>query len=131
MKKISVRGEVQHKLIIYAMAVKSREGFGCMRLCRSQRPTKTDRAFRAIKKKTLKKTSGALQAMLENVLALFGAVFVRYFHRILCISSRGIRAHVSSFNTEAHDDLNAKRVLSPQSSHTRTLVSSHLLVLGE
>ena len=130
MKKISVRGEVQHKLIIYAMAVKSREGFGCMRLCRSQRPTKTDRAFRAIKKKTLKKTSGALPGA-ENVLALFDAVFVRYFHRILCISSRGIRAHVSSFNTEAHDDLNAKRVLSPQSTHTRTLVSSHLLVLGE
>ena len=102
-----------------------------MRLCRSQR--KDRQSFSCNKEENMKKKNPLVrcQAMLENVLALFEAVFVRYFHRILCISSRGIRAHVSSFNTEAHDDLNAKRVLSPPSTHTRTLVSSHLLVLGE
>lgn len=55
-----------------------------MRLCRSQR--KDRQSFSCNKEENMKKNRLVrCQAMLENVLALFEAVFVRCFHRILCI----------------------------------------------
>lgn len=97
-----------------------------MRICRSQR--RKDRQGFLCNKDNLKNNTLWCVARLFGkrsrvircrVCSLFSPNFM-YRQMDKIFSFRRIRAHVSSFNTEAHDDLKAKRVLSPQASRKKS-----------